>query len=631
MNGAPARNEKAEGEPHTSEKRDSMSKLKDGLQLLRKLIDDPKLTEERKKVILNETLVRVKDSVGTPLILAALNGYTEVVEVLLRHGLVDVEQTCTVCLDGGTQAEGVTALWAASYSGHVDIVALLLRFKADPNHTTASNSSPLRTACFWGWKEVAMCLIHGAADVNGVNSQGSSCLMAAAYNGHKELITALINKGALINSRDNKGNTALHYAVERGQLIIVKILIKHGAEMNSNQDGMTPLKMACNACRDDIMKFFVLLRDTSRHDIVEALELLGATYANHPEKSNLDKAYKLLCSAMQHRYHDPGADVLHKFVRPPVKAYGYRMECQTPEEIEKIKDNPYAIQMEGLIVRERILRARNPSLTSHIRYRGACMADEGQFQWAMDLWKYSAKLDQRNGHSIYDQLLRIGRLMVRMVLAERSPTFAQIEEAFNMLLHDLEKLPPAEDMPVTEKAKTRSDFEKAQRVVLYYLAIALQLDMRRKEERRCVRLIKKFLVFEEKHMDIGSNSLLHLAVSEQTLSADKDFLQICEFPSVDIARLLVGAGADANVTNEHGSTPLHIIASLEPTFDPNRRLSTGSIQLEIVHDLLEAGASTEVPDEEHKTPVDYAKLQAIKKMMKQFSVETEEDTLDMHI
>ncbi|EDO27382.1 predicted protein, partial [Nematostella vectensis] len=141
----------------------------------------------------------------TPLILAALNGYTEVVEVLLRHGLVDVEQTCTVCLDGGTQAEGVTALWAASYSGHVDIVALLLRFKADPNHTTASNSSPLRTACFWGWKEVAMCLIHGAADVNGVNSQGSSCLMAAAYNGHKELITALINKGALINSRDNKG------------------------------------------------------------------------------------------------------------------------------------------------------------------------------------------------------------------------------------------------------------------------------------------------------------------------------------------------------------------------------------------------------------------------------------------
>lgn len=178
---------------------------KDGLQLLQKIIQDPKLTQERRKAILSETLVRFNKRIGTPLVVAALNNLIQVVELIIKYDLVDLEQACSIDLDDGTRAEGVTALWAASFSNHLDIVKLLVLNGADPNHATRSNSTPLRTACFRGWNEVVSCLLNYGADVNNVNSQGSSCLMAAAYNGHRDIVTVLINKGAHLNLKDNKG------------------------------------------------------------------------------------------------------------------------------------------------------------------------------------------------------------------------------------------------------------------------------------------------------------------------------------------------------------------------------------------------------------------------------------------
>lgn len=182
----------------------------EGLKLLQQLIEDPKLTHERRRVILSETLVRVNQQIGTPLILASLNNFTKVVELLLKNELVDLEQTCTIELEQGRRAEGVTALWAAAYANHLDIVKLLVLNRADPNHATRSNSTPLRTACFHGWNDVVLCLINYGADVNLANSQGSTSLMAAAYNGHRNTVTVLVNKNANLNAKDNKGKIKSH-------------------------------------------------------------------------------------------------------------------------------------------------------------------------------------------------------------------------------------------------------------------------------------------------------------------------------------------------------------------------------------------------------------------------------------
>jgi len=191
--------------PTTSTNTETENVNKEGLKLLQQLIEDPNLTQERRRAILSETLVRVNQQIGTPLILAALNNFMKVVELLLKNELVDLEQTCTIDLDEERRAEEVTALWVAAYANHIDIVKLLVLNGADPNHATRSNSTPLRTACFHGWNDIVLCLINYGADVNFTNSQGSTSLMAAAYNGHRDTVTILVNKNANLNAKDNKG------------------------------------------------------------------------------------------------------------------------------------------------------------------------------------------------------------------------------------------------------------------------------------------------------------------------------------------------------------------------------------------------------------------------------------------
>ncbi|KAK3709150.1 hypothetical protein QZH41_018060, partial [Actinostola sp. cb2023] len=456
--------------------------------------------------------------------------------------------------------------------------------------------------------------------VNSANSQGSTSLMAAAYNGHKDIVTVLVNKDADLNARDKQGNTALHYAAERGHLSVVKILVKLDAQVLVNDDGLTPLKLACNACQDDVMKFFVLRPRTTRYEIIEALELLGATYANHPDKNNTEKAYKLLSTAMHHRYNEPDSDVLHKFVRPAVRAYGYRFECQTPEELEGIKTNPDAVHMEGLIARERLLRTKNLSIPLHIRYRGACLADSGRYQEALELWKYAVKLDQKNGHHSFDQLFRIGQLMTQMTREKQAPAFTHVEELFGLLLNDMEKLRNG-DEDVGKKNKfdkeTETRVEEAQLVTVIYVAIFLELDFARKEHRRFMKHVKKFL-FLEKEMNQGGNTLLHQVVSKDVFHRDKEMNQICKLPSAEIVRLLIEAGADPNAKNRKGCSPLHIIASFTKEDPDSKQTSSSSAQIDIIKDLLMAGANRDAENEEMLTPAEYAQLDQIKTFISTF-------------
>lgn len=404
---------------------------------------------------------------------------------------------------------------------------------------------------------------------------------------------------------------------------MVKMLVKLDAKILVNDDGLTPLKLACNACQDEIMKFLVLRPQTTRYEIIEALELLGATYANHPAKSNSDKAYKLLWTAMQHRYHEPDGDVLHKFVRPPVRAYGYRFECQTPEELEVIKNNVYAIHMEGLIVRERLLRTWNLSVPLHVRYRGACLADSGRYQEALELWKYAVKLDQKNGHDCLEQLFRIGKLMSQMVRKETVPSFAHVEELFSLLLNEMEDMRSAtEDGAKKSKFDKEKEikFEEAQLAAIIYAAVVLQLDLSRKEQRRFMKHVKKFL-FLEKELNHVGNTLLHLAVSRDIFRHDKKMNQVCKLPSAELVRLLIDAGADPDATNRKGCTPLHIIASFSSQDPDSKRTSTSSAQIDIIEDLLMAGANRDAENEDMLTPVEFAQMDQIRTLITTFATD----------
>lgn len=55
-----------------------------------------------------------------------------------------------------------------------------------------------------------------------------------------------------------------------------------------------------------------------------------------------------------YRYSDPN-DIVYKELGETVKAYENWKECDTLEKLESIKNNPNALHMESLAIRERIL------------------------------------------------------------------------------------------------------------------------------------------------------------------------------------------------------------------------------------------------------------------------------------
>jgi ankyrin repeat protein len=70
----------------------------------------------------------------------------------------------------------------------------------------------------------------------------------------------------------------------------------------------------------------------------------------------------------------------------------------------------------------------------------------------------------------------------------------------------------------------------------------------------------------------------------------------------EIARMLIDAGANVNVQNKRGRTPLH------------RAASDGSV--EIARMLIDAGARKDIPNEDGKFPYDLTTNEELKKLLK---------------
>lgn len=85
---------------------------------------------------------------------------------------------------------------------------------------------------------------------------------------------------------------------------MVEQLLEHGAQMTRNEQGMTPLLCAAERTKADVVEFLLRRRTTlgaplvGREDAVEALELLGASFANDKDSYSLELAFSYLHRAM---------------------------------------------------------------------------------------------------------------------------------------------------------------------------------------------------------------------------------------------------------------------------------------------------------------------------------------------
>ena len=127
------------------------------------------------------------------------------------------------------------ALAEAAQYGDTELVMLLVRKRADPNHRV---------------EESGKTILMVAAAASPFTQCGNDPL-PGTYRGHKDVVKSLLEAGARANEQDAEGNTALMLAAQNGRIDSVKLLLEAGANVRlQNKYGWTALIYAANSSGD---------------------------------------------------------------------------------------------------------------------------------------------------------------------------------------------------------------------------------------------------------------------------------------------------------------------------------------------------------------------------------------------
>jgi uncharacterized protein len=152
----------------------------------------------------------------------------------------------------------VTPLLEAVRLGHLDILDMLLKAKANPNTRDTFDKTPLMYAADKGDTTLVTTLLNAGADVNAVGTKGWHALMHAAYGGHTHVVARLLQKDAALEQTEENGKTALLWAIENNHLDVVKMLIRAGANIQVvDANGKTAMDYAAE--KPEVLKQLMLM------------------------------------------------------------------------------------------------------------------------------------------------------------------------------------------------------------------------------------------------------------------------------------------------------------------------------------------------------------------------------------
>ena len=147
-------------------------------------------------------------------------------------------------------AQGRTALLAATHADRIDAARLLSERGADVNAKDAMQDSPYLLAGAQGRLAILRMTLAAGADLKSTNRYGGTALIPAAHYGHVETVRELLKTGIDIDHVNRLGWTALLEAIILGDggaahAEIVRLLVAHGASLQrADAQGVTPLAHA---------------------------------------------------------------------------------------------------------------------------------------------------------------------------------------------------------------------------------------------------------------------------------------------------------------------------------------------------------------------------------------------------
>ncbi|KAJ5712190.1 hypothetical protein N7493_008658 [Penicillium malachiteum] len=230
---------------------------------------------------LGENDINSRDDRGTyPVILASLNGYVNVVQLLVEKG-------AEINAQGGFYGN---ALQAASSEGHDKVVQLLVEKGAEINAQGGRYGNALQAASYRGHDKVVQLLVEKGAEINAQDEGYGNALQAASSEGHDKVVQLLVEKGAEINAQGGRYGNALQAASSEGHDKVVQLLVEKGAEINA-QGGRygNALHAASSEGHDEVVQLLVEKgAEINAQDEEYGNALYAASYGGH------DKVVQLL-------------------------------------------------------------------------------------------------------------------------------------------------------------------------------------------------------------------------------------------------------------------------------------------------------------------------------------------------
>lgn len=236
---------------------------------------------------------------GTPLYQAAIKGQLQVAKFLLEHGAA---VNAPNGISGKTYS-GWTPLMGAASGGHKAMVELLLTHGADVKARDRQGRTALHQTAQRGFEAVIKTLLDHQADANARDDYEATPFHLVVLESPKAVIELLLARGAEVNAVTAKefsvgsrfgfvsGGSPLHLAVRRGERPVVELLLDRKADVNAAAKGgmyggRTPLQEAVSGGRTELVEL-LLQRGADPNAGVKDLPLAAAALRQNVEIARL--------------------------------------------------------------------------------------------------------------------------------------------------------------------------------------------------------------------------------------------------------------------------------------------------------------------------------------------------------